>query len=303
MSEPANNPAPLRRWQWNSAEEAAFDDRYFDYPEGYENRALSAVCIVLYLRGLRRFMDYSSGLVGVRRGISVQMFIELLEEKRPLGSNKAPYRPTRDEIRWIIDELIRVGLVERMPKPHRMSPMVFRLLLAAKDVVRLNEEPPESPQSGAPNAKPELAVVDGGVNPQRTPRDEPHTSEAPKLNPKGVNKLTPSSTCSCPHAEILDLWLEIMPPSARRPQRGAWKTGRPGYMDLGRRWKDGFTALNDKEKVRYTDKASGLAWWRGFFGFLKQSSWLMNESRQFDFDWVLKRDNFRKAIERNFHDK
>jgi hypothetical protein len=201
----------------------------------------------------------------------------------------------------MIDELIRVGLVERVPKPHRMSPLVFRLPLATVGLNRANEEPPENPQRATPSVTPLFPGAGEGMSPKRTPREEPHTSEDPN-NTKDFTNVKSSSTDSCPHAAILELWDEIMPANIRRPKPAMWRSGRAGYKALTARWREGFKTKNDKGELRYTDTQGGLVWWRGFFSYLTRSHWLINESRQFDLDWVLKAENFRKAVEGNWHD-
>jgi len=241
-------------------------------------------------------------MVGLRRRVSYQAWMELREEHRPVGSTKTDYRPTKDELRWMVSELVRVGLVEKLPTKRRTDPMVFRLSLATSDLIRLNEEPQQSPIGATPEHKPVLAVVSDSKNPKGTPQEEPHTSEAPNTT-NSFTSVKLSSTLRCPHAALLELWGEVMPGSVRRPQASRWKGKRPGYKALAARWKEGFETKTSKGVLLYTDQASGLGWWRRYFVYLTKSNFLMNESRQFDLDWVLKSDNFRKSIEGNWHDK
>lgn len=124
----------MNSWKWNEAEDDALSSL---------NNSRAAV---LYLRGLRKHMDYATGLVGVARRVSLQMFRELLEERRERGSKEPLYVPTNDSVRWLLSQLERAGLIERLPKLRRTDPMVFRLLLADTGSVRPNEEPQRNPK-------------------------------------------------------------------------------------------------------------------------------------------------------------
>jgi len=73
-------------------------------------------------------MDYDTGLVGAVRKISYQMMIETCESIRERGSRLPNVRPTRDELRATIQQLIRRGMLELISK--RMQQPVYRLPLA-----------------------------------------------------------------------------------------------------------------------------------------------------------------------------
>lgn len=85
------------RTQWNAQEEAAL-------------LGLPLLARVLYLQGLRRHMDYATGLVGATRRISYQglrevAFVEPGPGRQGAGS------PSLKAIRVAIEQLIRAGLV------------------------------------------------------------------------------------------------------------------------------------------------------------------------------------------------
>ena len=105
----------------------------------------------------------------------------------------------------------------------------------------------------------------------------------------------------CPHRELLALWQEIIPETVQHnPQE--WKSGRVGYKDLAARWKSGFTIDKaDGSGKLYTDRESGLAWWRGFFNYLRKSGFLMNECKPFSLEWSVKSANFIKIKEGRYH--
>lgn len=89
-------------------------------------------------------MDFASGIVGIRRKVSYQMFRELLEVHRRRGSTKPEYYPKRNEVRAALLRLEIAGLIVRVPSPTKAiaDSMVFRLPLANIDLeVSPNEEP------------------------------------------------------------------------------------------------------------------------------------------------------------------
>ena len=107
----------------NQLEYQALEDEYLSH----EARSLYVMC-------LRRHMDFSTGLVGThKRKISYQQFKEQLSVSRPRRSTVKPFTPSTQQLRGFIEELVRVGLVVRMPKPSKYDPMVFRLPLATSD--------------------------------------------------------------------------------------------------------------------------------------------------------------------------
>lgn len=257
-------------------------------------------------------MDFNTGLVGVRRRVSYQQFRELLEEPQYRGSTVEAFKPTTDQIRHLIDELIRVGLLERQPKRRKTDPLVFFLPLASSDSVRLREDPQMNPKGGTPKVTPIRSVTYPELTPKGTPKEEPHTSESPNKDKVFTNVNTveknknssgddpsDSSIPSCPHSDLLALWDEIMPPHVRRPRASMWTRGRAGHRNLVARWKWGFATRKTSGEKIYEDLESGLAWWRKLFSRAAESGFL-TEGRFFDLDWLLKADNFRKVIEGNY---
>ncbi|MDP1586313.1 MAG: hypothetical protein Q8M07_01095 [Prosthecobacter sp.] len=106
---------------------------------------------VLYLRGLRRWMDYETGIVGRGREVSMQMFVELLEVGSKFTSNNKTGSVTAREVRTSLYQLERVGLIERI-EGRRISALVhtlvFRLPLAAVDNSVKNSQVTVRSQSG-----------------------------------------------------------------------------------------------------------------------------------------------------------
>ena len=113
----------------NRQEYAALTDEYLTH----EARSLYVMCI-------RRYMDYRTGLTGVSRRVSYQMFKEQLEVRRPARSRLPDYIPTKQALREMIKKLELVGLIEKLPQKKETDPMVFRCCLASVDAVRSFEE-------------------------------------------------------------------------------------------------------------------------------------------------------------------
>lgn len=95
---------------------------------------------VLYMRVLRRRMDYSTGIVGLAVRLSYQMIAEWLEVRPPPKSQKPIVRLTVSEIRAALAQLERVGLIERVVLHGEVLPLVFLLPLARTGLVRKNYE-------------------------------------------------------------------------------------------------------------------------------------------------------------------
>lgn len=105
---------------------------------------------------------------------------------------------------------------------------------------------------------------------------------------------------NCPHNEIIDLWAEIMPDKPQ-PAKNLWQ-GTERARHLAARWKAGFTIKHERTgEPLYTDLQSGIEWWGRFFKFLRKSQFLMGDNRWFKLAWVIKRENFVKIMEMDYH--
>ncbi|MCD0494837.1 hypothetical protein LQD23_21410 [Chromobacterium violaceum] len=85
---------------------------------------------VLYLREIRRYMDFSTGVTGISRRISWQGLREVLEvEPRP---GVARELPSKDQVRRLAGWLERAGLVRNISDMSGRQ-LIFRLPLAMSD--------------------------------------------------------------------------------------------------------------------------------------------------------------------------
>src|SRR5690606_24735427 len=91
-------------------------------------RGLPMLAREIYVFGLRPFMDYATGLVGVRRGISWKSIAEELYVEPHQGIKGG--EPTEKELRRALAWLQKVGLLGPNQAERRL---VFELLLATRD--------------------------------------------------------------------------------------------------------------------------------------------------------------------------
>lgn len=284
-------------WQWNEEEDAAL--QYMPHSDQ-----------VLYLRGLRRHMDFSTGVVGVRRRVSYQQFSELLEEHRARGSTAAAQRFGREQIRAALRRLEAAGLVVRVNQGGAIGDaMVFRLPLAHLVLVRANEEPHRNTTEGTTQE-----TSDNSTTYESGATQEPHgMNPTPQYN----NNNSPKGECAepavaapagrgvgdCPHAEILALWAELLP-QCRQPKRGVWVKSQSA-RNLANRWKQAADIEHSSgERMLYHDRASGLLWWRKFFSYLATRCPILtaDDTHWFDLHWLAKKQNFLKALDKKYED-
>ena len=83
---------------------------------------------LLYVMALRPYMDYATGIVGIKRGISYQSLTEELSVAAHQGYQA--FKPSRQQIRRAIQGLIRVGLLEQQPAEKKL---IFKCLEASRD--------------------------------------------------------------------------------------------------------------------------------------------------------------------------
>lgn len=97
---------------------------------------------LIYLRCLRRYMDFSTGITGQSRRISRRMLIEVLEYRPPSSSTKPVSQLTQTQIRSHLKELDRVGLIRSVKIDQKALPLVFLLPLAVIGEIRPKTEEP-----------------------------------------------------------------------------------------------------------------------------------------------------------------
>ena len=300
-----------RIWQFNEDEDAAME--YLPHADQ-----------VLYLRGLRKNMDFSTGIVGVRRKISYQQFKELLEVNRQQGSTKPSYAPTRDELRAIIARLTRVGLIERLSlgTTARIERLVFKLPLAHVGQYSTQSKEHQHSATGTPPAQSLDAArpaehvnpsSESSMNPshqlvsksdikensenseefERSPANDSSNREKKKAVDQGIGY--------CPHQEILELWSQHLP-SKRKPNKSLWANSAAAGK-LRARWIEASQIVHSSGgRMLYSNREEGLVWWSNFFEYIsKQCKFLMSDDALFfNLGWLLDSENFIKTLEKNY---
>lgn len=104
------------RTSWNEREDDAM-------------HGLPHMAQLTYLRALRPYMDYATGIVGIKRGISLKSISEMLHVES--GQGRREYGdPSTKAVRYALDLLERAGLIEKKKADRQL---VFRLPLADMD--------------------------------------------------------------------------------------------------------------------------------------------------------------------------
>lgn len=133
----------------------------------------------LYLICIRPYMDYATGVVGIRRRLSYQMFSEKMFIARRRGSTAPEYTPSKQQLRTMIDQLVMVGLLVKCKEKQIAAPMVFSLPLAISDAHYLNEEQHESNTESVPRKKPSGKMSVDELHNTGVSSEEQHTSGLP----------------------------------------------------------------------------------------------------------------------------
>lgn len=151
---------------------------------------------IIYLRGLRKYMDFKTGIVGVSRKVCYPGLIEVCEFKPDRGSRLQRQRLTKDGARAAIKELERAGLVVNLSQKGVMM-LVLKLPLATSDYsvsVRNPTGTPQEPHSKEPREDnvESLSVSRGEVGSGHS-----STPLEPHRNPIGMNPIHPLSVNNC----------------------------------------------------------------------------------------------------------
>jgi len=99
---------------------------------GDEDTALQGIPLaaqLLYLRGIRPFMDYQTGIVGIKRKISLNGLTDILHVEAHQGCKEE--RHSKQQVRRLLEWLIRSGLLER--RSIERESLIFFLPMADKN--------------------------------------------------------------------------------------------------------------------------------------------------------------------------
>jgi|GEM_PF-6655434 len=135
---------------------------------------------LLYLRGLRRYMDYTTAIVGgAARRISLLMLCELLEVFPHQGMKGA--RPDKSKIRRLLGWLERTGLIERIE--DKDGYLVYFLPHAknhgwaderSSDRNKADTKPTQTRHEAKPTSDAGLSVVPKSKKPRKSAKADTH---------------------------------------------------------------------------------------------------------------------------------
>lgn len=151
-----------------------------------DERALPHSAQLLYIRVLRRWMDYSTGIVGRTRRLSYQQMQEQLEviPKRGRMDNRVVL--SRDQIKRLLKRLEDAGLIRALHDKTQRAPVEYFLPLAASDLVRPLEYRHNTATDKAPRRNVGEAGDSMGISATLPPHNKRHTSENPSYNSLSV---------------------------------------------------------------------------------------------------------------------
>ena len=195
---PNSRATRVNSWRWNELEDEALES----LPPEIER---------LYLRGIRKYMDYATGVTGVKRRVCMDGFMELLNYYPPAGSKEKPRLYSRQQITRMIDKLESAGLVVRLHRGKGVkAAMEFKLPLACNDA---EQQRAESEQVGASHTNPHGCHLQAINTEQGASKEERATSCVP-VNPK-----PPLTTFEGEPSASSEL--ELTPPDTPKPKPSA----------------------------------------------------------------------------------
>ncbi len=210
-------------------------------------------------------------------------------------TKQAAKRTGRDGTYGILKELERAGYLHRSQSREAGA---FGQVEYIVTETPLTEKPdtvqPDTDKAYTANPTQVSTEYEQGLKAATTTRTA--DAERPVVEAEGKPRKLPP----CPHQEILALWGEVLP-HCRQPAPNLWP-GTARADALAARWKACFALNKPNGDPFYTDKESGLDWWRRFFGYIAGNEYLMRGHRWFDLPWVVKRENFVKILERKYEE-
>lgn len=282
----------MSRTQWNDAEDEAMD--YLPHLDQ-----------IIYLRGIRRRMDYQTGIAGMTAPISYGWLAQLCEVRpRACSTMRPPPRPDKNALRSAFDRLEAAGLIRRI-RDHGLKSLVFECLLADRGSSVRNMSHPsathEPPTKSNPSIASNGAASQGMSHPSATPHE---LSMSHPIQVSGICKeeakaslslvaSAPSSSGAsskaspdCPHLEIIGLYHEMLPELP---------------LIVASRWPDSKDAKAMQARWREDKRHQSLDFWERFFDAVRDNAhWMGQNERGWkaNLRWLVKRENFDKVLER-----
>lgn len=160
--------------------------------------------------GIRRVMDYRTGIAGKSRRISEQMLREVLYVA-PLPGRHAPAEVTRQKVRSLLKRLEALGLTVSL------GPLVLQLPLATSDGLSktgaTKEQPEQQPQEQPPEESPEANEYGASSSPEDGAATTGESPEPPRNNLPPVSGKSPTTLSARGYFAMHDGW---------QPQAKTW---------------------------------------------------------------------------------
>ncbi|MGD0961965.1 MAG: hypothetical protein ABSB19_19310 [Methylomonas sp.] len=254
---------------------------------------------VIYLRGIRRYMDYGSRVCGgPSRRISLGMLAEIVQEWL---NRQAQPKASKDGVRASLEQLKRAGLIERVADAEFL---VFFLPKADQDKFARNKRPISARQAGhgedfPPDGPPGAACV----------------ADNPPAAPAGFRRHRPTHPQSINPDNSLPEGREA-PPAANSAGRRA----PPPYQAIVELYHESLPQLPRVYKLNETrrrrmralwdDELEDLPSWRNYFRHIGRSDFLLGRCAGRDgqpflasFDFIIHPAKFIKIAEEQYHGK
>lgn len=273
---------------------------------------------LIYLRALRRFVDYRTGLVGASRGISYQSIREVLFVE-PRQGRRVAGMPSLKEVRNALDLLIEAGLIRSVGTERKL---LFFLQFADWDESAQKKEGRSGADQGQTNQGRQNHKEVNGIDyelgrswaeveeanqgtppisdirrvllmstdisrPQAGPAGPDGDGEA--QGEQGRGRGAPVELC--PHQQIIALYHDVLRP-AGCPEVRTWNAQRQAMLRA--RWRE----------------HGDLDWWRGYFEFVAESRFLTGRARPraegeppfvATLEWLVRPGNMAKVYEGFYH--
>lgn len=264
-------------------------------------QGLTADAQVIYLRGIRRSMDYDSGVAEIGLALLRQKLETIPDPKSRIQERRVDTL-TNHYIRARLAELERAELIEKIPKQDRFGRPQYRCLAAPCGEVR----PESGPQE---NRKGRTASTTASEGADVVRLEDHWTARGAAREPQGDNRKrsggpgvestsddvlvdgaagAPPSTSDdgipdCPHQAIIQAYHEELP---QLPRVRSWHEKR--QQALRARWRE-------------DSRHQSPEWWRRFFRRVGEACpFLLGDGPsgwRADLEWIVQRRNFYKILE------
>lgn len=166
---------------------------------------------LLYYAAIRPYMDYSTGIVGIKRGISYQSLAEELSVEAHRGIK--PFKVSRDQIKRALQTLERAGLIKRESQKLKL---IIRCIWAHQDNSVSNKAAPKPPPKAAPLSINNFLLNSDNYDDQFKKADTPQTAKAAIPPVSGdlifmFNEFWQSYPQACQESRTQDVFLKIKP--------------------------------------------------------------------------------------------